>query len=86
MPIDTASAPRASALATSAPERMPPDTTSCTSPATPRSASASAASRTAASVGIPVCSMKTSWVAAVPPCIPSTTTTSAPAATASLTS
>ena len=36
--------------------------------------------------GCPACSMKTSWVAAVPPCIPSTTTTSAPAATASFTS
>ena len=42
--------------------------------------------RTAGSVGMPACSMKTSWVAAVPPCIPSTTTTSAPAATASFTS
>jgi hypothetical protein len=36
-----------------------------------------------ASVGIPTCSMNTSCVAAVPPCIPSTTTTSAPAFTAS---
>jgi hypothetical protein len=52
----------------------------------PMSRSASAASRTAASVGMPVCSMKKSWVAAVPPCIPSRTTTSAPASTASLTS
>ena len=34
----------------------------------------------------PTCSMNTSWVAAVPPCMPSTTTTSAPACTASFTS
>ena len=33
--METASAPRANALATSAPERMPPETTSCTSSATP---------------------------------------------------
>ena len=38
------------------------------------------------SVGMPTCSMKTSWVAAVPPCMPSTTITSAPAFTASWTS
>ena len=40
----------------------------------------------AASVGMPTCSMKTSWVAPVPPCMPSRTTTSAPAFTASWTS
>jgi predicted phosphodiesterase len=40
----------------------------------------------AGSVGMPTCSMKTSCVAAVPPCIPSTTMTSAPAFTASCTS
>ncbi len=85
-PIETASAPRASALATSAPVRMPPETTSCTLRCMPSSCSACVACGTAASVGIPTCSMNTSWVAAVPPCIPSTTTTSAPAATASLTS
>ena len=34
-------------------------------------------------VGMPTCSMKTSCVAAVPPCMPSTTTTSAPDFTAS---
>ena len=50
------------------------------------SSSAAAAIRTAGRVGMPVCSMKTSCVAAVPPCIPSTTITSAPAATANLTS
>ena len=42
--------------------------------------------RTAGIVGMPTCSMNTSWVAAVPPCMPSTTTTSAPAFTASCTS
>ena len=84
--METASAPRASALATSAPERMPPETTSCTSSRAPMSRSASAAMRTAGRVGMPACSMNTSWVAAVPPCMPSTTTTSAPAATASFTS
>ena len=41
---------------------------------------------TAGMVGIPTCSMNTSWVAAVPPCIPSRTITSAPALTASATS
>ena len=35
--MDTASAPRASALATSAPERIPPDTMSCTSSRAPTS-------------------------------------------------
>ena len=34
-------------------------------------------------IGSPTCSMNTSWVAAVPPCMPSSTTTSAPALTAS---
>ena len=48
--------------------------------------SACTACGTAASVGMPTCSMNTSWVAAVPPCMPSTTTTSAPACTASFTS
>ena len=51
-----------------------------------RSSSASTAWRTAASVGMPTCSMNTVCVAAVPPCMPSTTTTSAPACTASFTS
>ena len=85
-PIETASAPIASALATSAPVRMPPETTSCTTPRRFRSSSASTAWRTAASVGTPTCSMNTVCVAAVPPCMPSTTTTSAPAIAASFTS
>jgi hypothetical protein len=50
------------------------------------SSSASTAWRTAASVGMPTCSMNTVCVAAVPPCMPSTTTTSAPECTASFTS
>ena len=54
--------------------------------ARPAPASACTACGTAASVGMPTCSMNTSWVAAVPPCMPSTTTTSAPAWTASFTS
>lgn len=37
VPMATASAPRASALATSAPVRMPPETTSCTCRCIPRS-------------------------------------------------
>ena len=41
------------------------------------------AGRIAASVGTPTCSMNTSCVAAVPPCMPSRTTTSAPAFAAS---
>ena len=69
------------------PMRMPPETINCTSPLPCRSRRAPRPPcRTAGSVGIPACSMNTSCVAAVPPCIPSTTTTSAPAATASLTS
>ena len=86
MPIETASAPSARALATSAPVLIPPETISCTSRSTPSSRSASPASLTAARVGMPACSMNVSWVAPVPPCMPSTTTTSAPAATASFTS
>ena len=66
-------------MATSAPVRMPPETMSCTLRCTPSSCSAWTACGIAASVGIPTCSMKTSCVAAVPPCMPSTTTTSAPA-------
>ena len=77
-PIETASAPSASALATSAPERIPPETTSWMRRCIPSSWSASTARRTAGSVGIPTCSMKTSCVAAVPPCMPSRTMTSAP--------
>ena len=86
VPIETASAPSASAFATSAPLRIPPETISCTFRCMPSSWSASTAIRVAGSVGIPTCSMKTSCVAAVPPCIPSTTITSAPAFTASWTS
>ena len=41
------------------------------------------AGRIAARIGSPTCSMKTSWVAAVPPYMPSSTTTSAPDFTAS---
>ena len=85
-PIDTASAPIASAFATSAPVRMPPETMSCTLPFMFRSSSASTAWRNAASVGMPTFSMNTVCVAAVPPCMPSTTITSAPEYTASLTS
>ena len=85
-PIATASAPMASALATSAPLRMPPEITNCTVPRMFRSSSASTAWRSAASVGMPTCSMNTVCVAAVPPCMPSTTITSAPACTASFTS
>ena len=48
--------------------------------------SASTASGIAASVGMPACSMNTSCVAAVPPCMPSSTITSAPDLTASATS
>ena len=84
--MDTASAPSASAFAASAPWRMPPDTMSCTLRCMSSSCSASTAWRTAGRVGTPACSMKTSWVAAVPPCIPSTTTASAPALTARATS
>ena len=40
----------------------------------------------AGKVGRRTLSMHTSWVAAVPPCMPSTTTASAPALTASMTS
>ena len=86
VPIETASAPSAKALATSAPLLTPPETMSCTCRCRPSSCSAAVACGTAASVGMPTCSMNASWVAAVPPCIPSTTTTSAPAATASFTS
>ena len=49
--MDTASAPRANALATSAPDRIPPDTINCTSSAIPTSARAWAASRTAGQAG-----------------------------------
>ena len=84
VPMEAASAPRASALATSAPERMPPATMSFTSRrCTPSSLRARTDSPMAATVGMPTCSMNTSWVAAVPPCMPSTTTASAPAFTAS---
>ena len=86
MPMETASAPRARAFATSAPVRIPPETMSCTLRCMSSSRNASTASRTAGRVGIPTSSMNTSWVAAVPPCIPSTTTASAPAFTASITS
>ena len=73
-PIETASAPSASALATSAPDRIPPETISWTLRCMSSSCSASTACGIAASVGIPTCSMNTSWVAAVPPCMPSRTT------------
>ena len=85
-PIETASAPRASALATSAPVRMPPETMSWTLRCMSSSISDSTACGMAARIGIPTCSMKTSWVAAVPPCMPSSTIASAPALTASATS
>ncbi|SLJ82910.1 Uncharacterised protein [Mycobacteroides abscessus subsp. abscessus] len=65
---------------------MPPETISCTLRCTPSSCNACTACGMAARVGMPTCSMNTSWVAAVPPCMPSTTITSAPAFTASLTS
>jgi hypothetical protein len=65
---------------------MPPETISWTLPFMSRSSRALTAWRTAARVGMPTCSMKQVWVAAVPPCMPSTTTTSAPECTASLTS
>ena len=45
VPIETASAPSASALATSAPLRMPPETMSCTLRCMPRSCSACTAGR-----------------------------------------
>jgi hypothetical protein len=85
-PIDTASAPSASALATSAPDRIPPETISCTCLCMPSSWSDRTASGIAAMIGIPTCSMNTSWLAAVPPSMPSSTITSAPALTASATS
>ena len=58
--METASAPIASAFATSAPERIPPDTTSCTLRCISNSTSASTAWRNAGKVGMPTCSMKTS--------------------------
>ncbi len=81
-PIETASAPSASAFATSAPDRIPPETISCTWRCMPRSCSDRTASGIAAMIGIPTCSMNTSWLAAVPPSMPSSTITSAPAFTA----
>ena len=51
LPIDTASAPIASAFATSAPVRMPPEMMSCTLRCMSSSSSASTASRSAGSVG-----------------------------------
>ena len=48
----------------------------------PRSCSAFTACGMQARIGMPTCSMNTSCVAAVPPCMPSSTTTSAPAFTA----
>src|SRR6516164_4595777 len=69
VPIETASAPIANALATSAPLRMPPDMINCTFRCWPSSWSASTAWRKAGKVGMPACSINTSWVAPVPPCI-----------------
>ena len=86
LPIDTASAPSAIHFATSAPLRTPPDTINCTSRCISRSCKARTASRIQARMGCPTCSINTSCVAAVPPCIPSSTTTSAPALTANVVS
>ena len=84
VPIDTASAPSARALAASAPFLMPPDTTSWTSPSTFMSSSARTASQTALRVGMPVWSSSTSGEAPVAPSMPSSTITSALPLTASL--
>src|SRR3990170_1472421 len=64
VPIETASAPSASALATSAPLRMPPETMSCTWRCKPRSCSAWTAGLMAPRIGRPTCSMNTSCVGA----------------------
>src|SRR5580693_2948831 len=53
VPIETASAPSASAFATSAPLRTPPEMINCTLRCIPSSSSARTAGRIAASVGIP---------------------------------
>src|ERR1019366_3316523 len=78
VPIMTQSAPRANALATSTPERMPPAATSLTLPDMPMSSRARRAAGIAARVGTPVWSRSSSGDAPVPPSMPSTTTTSAP--------
>src|SRR6516165_3322056 len=48
---------------------MPPDMINCTFRCWPSSWSASTAWRKAGKVGMPACSINTSWVAPVPPCI-----------------
>ena len=57
-------------------------TINCTLRCISNSSRASTAWRKAGRVGIPTCSIKTSCVAPVPPCMPSITATSAPAFTA----
>ena len=79
VPIDTASAPKAKAFATSAPFLIPPETINWTCRWRFCSCNASTDERIQARVGIPTCSIKISCVAAVPPCIPSITIASAPA-------
>ena len=82
----TASAPKAIAFATSAPDLIPPAATRLTSLLKLMSLRASSAFTIASIVGIPACSVTTSGPAPVPPCIPSTTIISAPALAAIFTS
>ena len=84
--IYTASAPKAIAFATSAPDLIPPAATRLTSLLKLISLRASSAFTIASIVGIPACSVTTSGPAPVPPCIPSTTIMSAPAFAAIFTS
>ena len=82
----TASAPKAIAFATSAPDLIPPAATRLTSFLKLTSLRASSAFTIASIVGITACYVITSGAAPVPPCIPSTTIISAPAFAAIFTS
>ena len=86
VPMETASAPSASAFAASTPFLIPPEMMTCTSPSAFISSSDRTASHRADNVGTPVWSRSASGDAPVAPSIPSITRTSAPAFTASFTS